>query len=373
MTTRIRRWPGNERSAKPWIIEDLASQRRVATSELPARLVTTLSAMGTATRDDLLAAVRAPGNGGDQVLVTAAAQRAVDALARTGVIQEVGEATSPSTTTGSAKEETYRTIRRRWEARDWSAAALFQVHTDDYPFLDYSRDGRGTDVERMTARAVDERDDIRYKQYPEVRESVSLPSPHDVPVVGPPAWQGPTTQGAPRFDDLAPVFSLIFGKTGEVQLPWPNSLPAYQRTSPSGGSRHPVEAYLLNLELADLAPGWWHVRWPEPALDRVGGPVTEDEARQLLPGAVGRAPFRVAASIVFTIDFTRNMYRYREPRTFRAVFMDAGHLVGMTELALATAGYRSFTHHGLDIDALDQALGLDPLVEGCASAVSIAG
>lgn len=60
------------------------------------------------------------------------------------------------------------------------------------------------------------------------------------------------------------------------------------------------------------------------------------------------APFTPQALIVVTAVFARNMYRYREPRTFRTVFMDVGHLLGTFEMVASALGVRSFIHHAMN-------------------------
>jgi SagB-type dehydrogenase family enzyme len=369
LTVRLR-WPGKPparptagepAAGRDWVVEDLASQRRFATSDPVADVVARLMADRGAERDDLVALLRSRHG-----LPESAATRTLDLLTRLGIIRP------DRTAEADPADRHIRDLRQAWEARDWSSAAQFQIHTNDYPFIDYLRGGRETDLERMAAYSADQADLERGKRYEDVPETVPLPPPRMLPELGQPLWDGdPLPCPRADLDSLSPSLSLIFAKTGQARLPWTNSAPAYLRTSPSGGSRHPVEAYLLNLSIAGLAGGWWHIRWDEPALDRLTGEVSAADAAGFLPGAVGRASFTPVAAIVFTLVFSRNMYRYREPRTFRAVHMDAGHLIGMAELTLGSHGYRTLAHHWVDVERCSQTLGLDPLTEGCISGLAI--
>lgn len=372
LTVRLR-WPGRPPAihrangggetgrSSDWLVEDLASQRRFATSDPAADVVARLMADSSGERDDLVALLRSRHG-----LSEPAAARTLDLLTSLGIVRPHRSAEA------DPADRDIRDLRHAWEARDWSSAAQFQIHTNDYPFIDYLRGGRETDLERMASYSADQADLERGKRYEDVAETVRLPHPRMLPELGQPLWDSePVPRPRADVESLGPPLSLIFARTGQARLPWTNSAPAYLRTSPSGGSRHPVEAYLLNLSISGLAGGWWHIRWDEPALDRLTGEVSAVDAAAFLPGAVGRASFTPVAAIVFTLVFSRNMYRYREPRTFRAVHMDAGHLIGMAELTLGSHGYRTLAHHWVDVERCSQTLDLDPLTEGCVSGLAI--
>ncbi|HEY8471219.1 MAG TPA: hypothetical protein VIL37_01110 [Natronosporangium sp.] len=341
-----------------WVIEDLAGQRRFACSDPVADAVATLMASGTGRRDDLVSHLTQR-----HQLAEQPARQLISTMIDKGLFAD-GEPT--------AQERQARQLRENWEARDWFAAAQYQLHTNDYPFLDYTRGGFVADRQRMDRYGTEHSDTDRSKRYDQPLESVDLPPPRELPRLGPITWRPPSRTRQVAFTELAPLLSLTFGKTGERSVPWPNSVPVFLRTTPSGGARHPIEAYLLNLTVAGLAPGWWHVRWDEPALDRLTGPVSVPDAKRLLPGVFGWGSTQPAAVLLFTIVFSRNMYRYREPRTLRAVYLDAGHLVGMAELVFGSGGFLTFSHHGINTEACNEQLGLDPLGEGCAYTMAIA-
>lgn len=52
------------------------------------------------------------------------------------------------------------------------------------------------------------------------------------------------------------------------------------------------------------------------------------------------------AVFVLTTHFQRNMYRYREPRTFRTLYLDAGHLGGLIESLCEAQGLVAHGHQG---------------------------
>jgi hypothetical protein len=67
------------------------------------------------------------------------------------------------------------------------------------------------------------------------------------------------------------------------------------------------------------------------------------------------------------------MFRYREPRTFRSVHLDAGHAVCNIEVLCQKAKVRYKVQYGMNSKVLEGLLKIDPLVEGIMCAVMIGG
>ncbi len=140
------------------------------------------------------------------------------------------------------------------------------------------------------------------------------------------------------------------------------------KTSPSGGARHPVEAYVAVRRVEGLPPGLYHfdaVR-QDLALLRPGV-----ERADFVRYAAGQEHFGDAAMMVLmTAVFARTMWRYQSPRAYRTVHIELGHL-GQTFCLLATAlGLAPFTTMALSEDAIEGDLGLDGT---CESAMYIVG
>jgi SagB-type dehydrogenase family enzyme len=94
------------------------------------------------------------------------------------------------------------------------------------------------------------------------------------------------------------------------------------KSVPSGGSRHPTELYLLASGCA-VPDGAYHYNVEHNRLDAF------DTPPQALLGAVGeRLPSPNGPYLVsFLVSHVRRaMWRYRDPRSFRAILFDAGHL-----------------------------------------------
>jgi SagB-type dehydrogenase family enzyme len=255
-----------------------------------------------------------------------------------------------------------------WNRFGWREAHRYHRVTLDYPFYDYTED-RGAfrfDVQRMQGFAAHERDENRAKSYPGA-ERIRLPQPAEAAKTLVEALERPES----ALDDaLLVLLSLTFGVVGRAYPEW-DGAPTFRRTSPSGGGRHPSEAYVAVLSDSRLECGWYHVAVEEPALERLDVPLEADELDDLLPGSVGRADFRVGAAILLTTVFERNMYRYREPRTFRTVHMDVGHLVGTIFMLSRLLRLRARANCAPDPHAVEHPLGLHWLEEGMQYAVAL--
>ena len=152
---------------------------------------------------------------------------------------------------------------------------------------------------------------------------------------------------------LTAFLALLCGVVAATPLPWVGAAPVLRKTSPSGGSRHPTEVYALIRGVPGIASGWWHVNSGDAVLERIGQAPPENE----------RAASVQEVAPVFTRNPSRNRYRYREPRTFRTVHMDVGHLLGSCELLARAAGWHSSSSTHVNAAVLAEALSLDMLLE----------
>lgn len=161
----------------------------------------------------------------------------------------------------------------------WYAAATY-----DYPFLDYASDGYEQDNARMKRYAVQDR------QVDEVASGAS----------------GPILEDPDISPKVATLMRTVFGAIFRGHARWSGEV-LYRRTSPSGGSRHPTNGYLL-------VPGQTFAWYYDP-----------------LDNQFHRSDIRVDETfaeygVLLTLAPVRNRSRYREPRTFRTIFMDVGHI-----------------------------------------------
>lgn len=137
--------------------------------------------------------------------------------------------------------------------------------------------------------------------------------------------------------------------------------PVIVKTSPSGGSRHPIEAYLLAWNVDGVKPGAYHYDSDTKELVDLGRPIA---ARDIPPLLAHQTYFAAAgAAVIMCPVFARTMWRYEQSRAYRTVLIDAGHL-GQTFCLVATAlGLAPFTTMAFSEDGLEALLGLDGVGE----------
>jgi SagB-type dehydrogenase family enzyme len=104
---------------------------------------------------------------------------------------------------------------------------------------------------------------------------------------------------------------------------------------PSGGARHPTEAFAL-IRYPGVEAGLYHYNVRENALGRLAdypSPVAIARLSEVILDSVSQ-PGTAASIVVFFVSVVqRAMFRYRDPRSFRAIVVDTGHAIGqLTEL-----------------------------------------
>jgi SagB-type dehydrogenase family enzyme len=167
---------------------------------------------------------------------------------------------------------------------------------------------------------------------------------------------------SPASASLASVAKLLhttWGVQGFIKTGAFGSLAL--KTSPSGGARHPIEVYLMALRVRGLDPGLYHYDTRGHALERISSDATARKARAYCAGQAYAA--RAAALFIMTAVFARTMWKYRHPRAYRVVLLDAGHL-GQTFCLTATRmGLAPFSTAALKDTLIERDLGIDGISE----------
>jgi len=141
------------------------------------------------------------------------------------------------------------------------------------------------------------------------------------------------------------------------------------KTSPSGGARHPIEAYVAARDVRSLAPGFYHYAAGAHALEHVGRSRHLPRLDALLPTQWW---YREAAALVlFTAVFERTRWRYNGPRAYRAVLLEAGHVCQTFCLTATWLGLAPFCSMALADAAIEKALGLDGVSESVLYAAGV--
>lgn len=172
------------------------------------------------------------------------------------------------------------------------------------------------------------------------------------------------------LEELSVVLYEVFGCRGLAAIG--EDVAAVKKTSPSGGSLHPIEAYVLVRAVEGVEPGLYHYRTEDHALEPIE-PLTAEEAERLAAEfTCGQTYFATAGALfVLAARFYRSFWKYRKhQRAYGVVLLDAGHLSQTLYLVAGELGLGAFVTAAINGANIDERLGLDPFSEG---AVAVCG
>jgi SagB-type dehydrogenase family enzyme len=161
------------------------------------------------------------------------------------------------------------------------------------------------------------------------------------------------------LDCVSHLLSLVWGVTDYLHSPLFGRLA--RKTSPSGGARHPGEVYLMALRVDGLAPGLYHYHPARHRLETISTNATASMATRYCAGQphAGRA----AALFLMTAEFPRSMWKYRRPRAYRVVLLDAGHLCQTFCLVATWLGLAPFCTAAFKDTLIEKDLRIDGIRE----------
>ena len=175
------------------------------------------------------------------------------------------------------------------------------------------------------------------------------------------------------------LMARVFGARG-IGHPAPG-FDVYKRTSPSGGSLHPVECFLIVQRVEGIEPGLYRYRIDTHALEPVVPAIVPPQS-----GDIGTMPAGDAAQRAWTADelrafariavagqdwfadapvlcvlaprFHRNFWKYRNhAKAYRVCVLDAGHLSQTLQLCATQAGLGPFVTGAINEVDLERAFG----------------
>jgi SagB-type dehydrogenase family enzyme len=252
----------------------------------------------------------------------------------------------------------------RWAAMGWGSAFTYHRHTTGLQLLDYgTRETARIDRELMAGYLASAPPPPLYLD----REGtvIELPAPQPdrigTTVAEVYAGTGEVTRCATDLVGLSDFCFLCFGETGRINFP----VTGHQllKSVPSGGSRHPTEAYLLVLDVAGLPRGTYHYSVRKHALERVRSDDPERTALERCLVHTERLAFAPAVVVVLTSRPERSMYRYRESRSYRVLHLDAGHVLFNAAMVARSFGWSSYRAYSPDEHEVEPTLAVDGITE----------
>lgn len=133
------------------------------------------------------------------------------------------------------------------------------------------------------------------------------------------------------------------------------------KTSPSGGARHPVEAYCAVQNVRGIRPGVYHYEVETNSLAWIGEFPGREVIKRLFSGQDW--VMKAAATFFFTAVLPRSMWKYDHSRAFKVTLLDAGHIGQTFHLTATALGLGVFTSAALQDSAIEKYLHIDGISE----------
>lgn len=207
-----------------------------------------------------------------------------------------------------------------------------------------------------------------YKEYPDA-DRVQLPAPETAPEEGNPS------RGSGIFDllvrrrtcrsydpekavTLRQLSTVLFYTCGAVGLARAAGTgKVIMKTSPSGGSRHPIEVYPCVMNVEGVEPGIYHYSVKDHELESV----SQADPRERMSEMCGDQAWTSDASVVlfYTAVIERPMWKYPTPRLYRFIMTDLGHLSQSFYLLATRLDLNAFFVGALREQAVEEELGVD--------------
>ncbi|MGB7848207.1 MAG: SagB family peptide dehydrogenase [Candidatus Acidiferrum sp.] len=249
---------------------------------------------------------------------------------------------------------------------DWNpAAGFFHFSTKD---TEFATDPVGA-FEELKRRAKHDPMPLPLKRYPKAARTrlPRLRTQEEFPEVlrSRRTWRKYGPDGVP-LGALAEMLELTFGIQGWVDVPGLGR--AAMKTSPSGGSLHPIEAYVLAQRVKGLKKGIYHYNAARHELEWLRTGI----ARKTLERNLGSQWWfaKGAFLVLMTAVFGRTQWKYDFPRSYRAVLLEAGHLCQTFCLTATWLGLAPFCTIAQTDSKWEEWLGVDGVKE---SIIYVAG
>lgn len=168
---------------------------------------------------------------------------------------------------------------------------------------------------------------------------------------------------------VARLLRRSFGALGVAPLG--GGLSALRKSAPSGGGMHPIEAYLLAIDVEGLSAGWYHYRCDQHRLAPMRALDSATARERVIAYTAGQRYFASAPMLVaFGLRFPRHHWKYpRHAKALRVMLLEAGHLGQTFYLSATREGLGAFFTCAINEVDLDRDLGFDGLQQGCIALV----
>ena len=247
-----------------------------------------------------------------------------------------------------------------WNELGWTEAQTYHAATRDYPFLQMDeRDAFARDGARMEGYRSEDPQPTPYQQrgggvVVELPRLAEGESPDE-------RLAGMSADDRRGLPGVGLLLDVCFGERGLLTVAGGGT--CLLKSIPSGGARHPTEIFLAAFELEGVPAGVYHydVEHHRLALVRAGWQREAFAHATLDLFAKYDAP--PAAALVFTSLVERAMWRYRDPRSFRAILVDVGHAVMAFRHVSRMLGFRAYALQKMRDSEVAELVGVDRVAQ----------
>jgi SagB-type dehydrogenase family enzyme len=210
-----------------------------------------------------------------------------------------------------------------------------------------------------------------YKTYPSSRK-FSLPptSGHKTPIFRTMLQRRTTREFSGESITLNQLSTIAFYTWGKVSTYKTREFgPLLHKASPSAGARHPIEAYAVINKVDNIPPGIYHYSVKDHSLELLKPGDFRDKCIEFAAGQ--RWVRNASAFFIMTAAVSRTAWKYRTPRVYRALLLDAGHLSQSFLLASTALGLGTFCIGIISDVTIERELGINGIDEIALFAVGV--
>ncbi len=170
-----------------------------------------------------------------------------------------------------------------------------------------------------------------------------------------------------RMDDLATLLGLTWGVQRWVNFPGIGRVAL--KTSPSAGARHPIEVYVLVVNVENLPRGIYHYAQDNHHLELLKRNSSSRDIVKFLGNQWWYAP--AGALMLMTAVFPRTQWKYPDAAAYRTVMIDAGHVCQTFCLVATWLGLAPFCTMAFDQALVEKELAIDGVGESVVYAAGV--
>lgn len=247
-----------------------------------------------------------------------------------------------------------------WSRFNWHSPWMYYHAIRDYAFLDYSDpNAMELDKQRMSEYMAVAPKPPLYKDMGEITIAFEkdFHAFDDYSFVE--IFLGArSVEKKTEIKDIGDIFYFSFGETGKLNIPVQGEL--LLKVNPSGGARHPAEAYLVLFE-NDIA-SIYHYSVRHNGLEKVVS-IPKSEFYSIFYEIETGVSFVPKGVVILSLMVERSMWRYRDPRAYRVIMNDMGHIIETFRLLSRAKGLETYVGHGFDDSRAEKIIGLDSAKE----------